>query len=226
MTKVLDKGSIELIDSMASDLQVVAAARVSNGALFETASKGEEKDFKLISYLMKHRHGTPFEHSVFTFYIDCPLFVAREWHRHRIASYNEVSRRYTDSEPKFYFPDRMRIQDPVNKQGSITLESNAPLSFDTIFSIKVHVMKSVELYNDMLKAGIAREMARIVLPQNMYTQFYFTVNSRSLMNFIELRNSKEAQLEIQQYAQVLETFFAQKMPLTWKAFIENDRKAP
>lgn len=235
-SRVLDKGEVSLKTSMGGDFAVVAAARVSNGATYEEASKGEEADQKLINYLMKHRHGTPFEHTSFTFYVKCPLFVRSEWHRHRMASYNEISGRYVEYEPEFYIPKYFRIAGDTNKQGSLTptqewkdaWKAEHFINFDIEFQAQFAQQCAIAFaeYKYLLQKGIAKEMARMILPLNLYTQFYFTVNARSLMNFISLRSAPNAQWEIQQYSKAIEGMFKQAMPLTYKAFEENDRIAP
>lgn len=236
MTKVLDHGDVLLVDSMANDGKVVSAARISTGregmALPEWRQPkvDHEKDKKLINYLMSNGHGTPFEHAVFQFFVKCPIFVAREWQRHRIASYNEFSMRYaeaTDESTDFYIPDHLRITDPNNKQSSIRIEDDEVTKDDSFLDLIDHESEaSFVAYRKLIKAGIAREMARMVLPVNVYTKFWFTVNARSLMNFLMLRNSAAAQWEIQQYALALEAMFAEKMPWTHEAFMANGRKAP
>lgn len=223
MVKVLDRGSVELINFMGGDLAVVAAARVSNGALYETASKGEEGDKKLIRFLMKHGHTSPFEHSLFTFYIKTPMFVRTEWHRHRTWSYNEVSGRYTEFEPEYYIPDRIRTQDSKNKQKSVFMEeshNSRELTFQMREQIKIHSEESFRVYNHLLSLGVARELARLVLPVNFYTSFYGTVDAHNLMHFLRLRTHDNAQYEIQEYARALQGVFRQKMPLTADAFEE------
>lgn len=247
--QVLDKGSLTLKAFLASDLGVVASARVSNGASFEAASKGEEADSKLINYLVKHKHGTPFEHNLFTFYVDCPFFVRSEWERHRIGwSYNEVSRRYVSSQPKFYVPDKWRVRGSSTKQGSIEPseewlrewhqkwmqhEGMPEVQFDSnhfkeweddnLTSLYEYALRR---YNDLLDEGIAPELARLVLPQGTYTQFYASCNARSLMHFLNLRNHENAQWEIRQYCIVMEETFKEKMPITYQAFVNNGRQAP
>lgn len=227
--QILDKGDVSLVNSMASDLSVVAAARVSNGVTLADASKGSDADQKLINYLMKHRHGTPFEHTAFTFHVKCPLFVAREWQRHRIGSFNEVSGRYTEFEPEFYLPKNFRIPGKTNKQGSeFPPPTDIIEAWDELNSLDVQFItnKSYEVYKLLLVAGVAKEMARIVLPLNLYTQFYWTINARSLMNFLSLRTAEDAQWEIRQYANAIEDMFKQLMPMTHIAWINNERIAP
>jgi thymidylate synthase (FAD) len=223
--QVLDKGKIQLIQFIGGDRMIAAAARVSNGIFEDVTEKSTEKDAKLINYLMRHRHGSPFEHSVFTFYIKTPLFVAREWHRHRISSFNEISGRYTEFEPEFYIPDRFRVPAASNKQGSNFLNNSIA---DTVLSTEIEKWnrKAYEEYKYLLGLGLAKEVARIVLPLNLYTQFYYTVNARSLMNFLSLRAAPDAQWEIQQYAIALQKIFKEKMPATYNAWILNEKIVP
>jgi thymidylate synthase (FAD) len=212
---VLDKGFVRLVDFMGGDEAVIQAARVSHGA----GAKGGEKDKKLDAYLLKHEHMSPFEHSFFKFHISLPVFVMRQWIRHRMASYNEISARYTEVKDEFYVPKEWRSPDPVNKQAS-----RASAGLDQKLCTKL-VEESYRgaygCYQALLEAGVAREMARMVLPTSMYTQFYWTVNSRSLMHFICLRADAGAQWEIQRYAEALVGVFADKMPWTYSAFLEN-----
>jgi thymidylate synthase (FAD) len=212
--KVLDKGFVRLIDFMGGDETVVLAARVSTGK----GLKGEEQDRKLIHYLMKHRHETPFEHSVFQFHISCPLFVARQWFRHRVASYNERSGRYVEYEDEFYLPDRLRLQAKSNKQASEF--GKIPNERELIQMIQETYELVYERYKKLLASGVARELARAILPLSLYTQFYWTINARSLMNFINLRADASAQWEIRQYAEAIAKIFKAKMPWTWEAFVQ------
>lgn len=220
--KVLDKGELSLINFSGGDLSVVAAARVSNGVLYEGASKGRERDQKLINYLMRHRHFTPFEHSIFTFYVKCPLFVRSEWHRHRIASYNEISGRYVDYSEEFYIPDRIRIPADDNKQGSVFIP-DGPTADDFNFRglVQEASADAFRRYEELKNIGVAKELARIVLPLNLYTQFYMTVNARSLMNFLSLRTAEDAQWEIRQYALAMRDIFEERMPMTHTAYIKH-----
>ena len=212
---ILDHGFVRLVDALGGDAAVVDAARVC----YDSRSKGAAQDRRLIAYLMKHSHLTPFEHAVFKFHVSAPIFVARQWFRHRMASYNEVSGRYTEVKEEFYIPAAWRSQDAVNKQGSVATAEldHAGLSA----ALAAQVRSSVAAYREMLAAGVAREMARLVLPLNLYTQFYWTVNGRSLMNFISLRADEHAQWEMQQYALALAGFFRRRMPWTWKAFLSH-----
>ena len=202
MKKVLDKGFVDLVNVMGNDETVVRSARVSTGS----GSKGPEKDKRLINYLMHHRHGTPFEHVVFTFHIKCPIFVARQWFRHRIASYNEKSGRYSKISYEFYLPEKIRIPHPTDKQMSIP--NDGSVDEEEALKIFEEVFESTySAYQKLLDMGVARELARIVLPLSHYTEFYWTVNMRSLMNFLSLRADSHAQWEIQQYALAIAEYF-------------------
>lgn len=211
-TSVLDKGFVKLVDFMGGDQAVVQAARVSFG-------KGEtepERDRKLLEFLLANRHETPFEHSVFKFHIKCPIFVARQWFRHRIASYNEISGRYTTMQEEFCLPDRLRSQKTRNyKFEELPDEKNQAL----LKEIDGYYQQAYSLYQRLLQEGVAKEHARIVLPLALYTQFYWTVNARSLMNFLSLRMDEHAQYEIRLYADAIAVVFQQWMPWTHEAFL-------
>jgi len=211
---------------MGNDLRVVAAARVSNGVNFEEASKGEDADQKLINYLVKHRHGSPFEHVVFQFHIKCPLFVRSEWHRHRVASYNEISGRYVEYEPEFYIPEGFRKQSSSNKQGSVEVPDDTHWQLYPTALVKSHVEDAYSKYQNLLSWGVAKEMARMVLPANLYTQFYVTLNVRSMMNFLSLRSADDAQWEIRQYSLAMQQIFKNHMPMTYAAWEANGFVAP
>ncbi len=192
---------IRLINSMGSDVEVVNGARVSFGKRRESL---EEKDRVLIQYLADERHTSPFEHVAFTFHVKCPLFVTRQWHRHRTWSYNEISRRYTSVNMEFYVPRAYRKQAETNRQASVdeTLTHHGD-GRELSAIIAEHTHQAMALYEDLLAQGVAREQARMVLPQNMYTEMYATVNLHNLIHFIELRVHTGAQWEIQQYAHKL-----------------------
>ncbi|HBA60585.1 MAG TPA: FAD-dependent thymidylate synthase [Elusimicrobia bacterium] len=217
---LLDKGFVKLVDFMGGDQRAVDSARVSFGGV----SKGAERDRKLIEYLLANGHLSPFEHTVFQFHIKCPIFVARQWMRHRIASYNEVSARYTEVKDEFYTPAAFRVQDKNNKQGSL-----AAAGLDNEKLLKIYdasIKASFDSYSQLLKAGVAREMARMVLPVAQFTQFHWSVNARSLLNFLTLRLHEHAQYEIRQYAAAIKDIFSAKMPWTWEAFEKlNEKKA-
>lgn len=215
---VLDHGFVRLVSHNASDQSVVAAARVSNG-IVEADWRGE-KDEKLIRFLLRHDHGTPFEHNSMTFLVKAPIFVVREWHRHRIGwSYNEVSGRYTELEEEFYVPERVRVPHPTNKQGSVDVDRGT-WNDDWVNFIRESAEMSFRDYRALLGAGVAREVARLVLPLNTYTSFYATCNARSLMHFLRLRLDEGAQWEIRQYAAALEEAWKGLMPVTHAAWSE------
>ncbi|MBP7796799.1 MAG: FAD-dependent thymidylate synthase [Elusimicrobiales bacterium] len=209
---ILDKGFLKLIDFIGGDLKVVLAARVS----FDMTPKGDERDKKLIEYLLKNGHLTPFEHSVFQFHVKCPIFIARQWMRHRWGSFNEVSSRYTEVKDEFYIPKQFRVQDTKNKQGSID-DSSLP-NDKLLKEYENAIENSYRTYELLIKNGVAREMARMVLPVSQYTQFYWTVNARSLLNFLKLRMDDHAQYEIREYANAIHEIFKEKMPWTWESF--------
>jgi thymidylate synthase (FAD) len=217
---ILDRGQVRLIDAMGNDLSVVRAARVSTGSRPEDASKGEERDAKLIRYLLKHDHGTPFEHNAFTFYVKAPVFVERQWLRHRIGSFNEISGRYTEYEPEFYVPAQARAQARRNKQGSVPA-ADGQLDGVLDAAVRSTIDHAFGRYQELLEQGVARELARIVLPMNLYTEWYWTVNARSLMNFLALRTQEDAQLEIREYARAVETIWSERMPVTHAAWRET-----
>jgi len=183
----------------------VRAARVS----YDMDVLDEERDKKLIEFLLKNGHETPFEHIVFSFHVKCPIFVARQWFRHRIASYNELSGRYSKLSYEFYLPDPARLRKGADIDGRAALEK-----------IEEVTRSAFQTYLELLKMGIPREVARIVLPLNLYTRFYWTVNARSLMNFLNLRADSHAQWEIQQYALAIAKIFKEKCPWTFEAFLK------
>lgn len=213
--KVLDKGFVRLVDVLGDDYSAVKAARVSYGKGIKTP----EKDKKLIFYLMEHKHETPFEHIVFTFHVKTPIFIARQWFRHRIGSFNEASLRYTELKDEFYIPDHIRKNVKEDKQKAVRVDDEQ-LKEKALNLIDEAIENSYKIYKNLLEMGIAREMARVVLPMASYTQFYWTVNARSLMNFLNLRADSHAQWEIQQYAIKIAEIFREKCPWTYEAFLK------
>lgn len=219
--KALNAGFIELEDFFGGDLAVVNAARVSFAASQQELGESGEG---LVRYLMSNGHGTPFEHSVFKFRVKAPLFVAREWMRHRIGSYNEWSQRYSTITNEFYIPDYVRTQ--VGKPGAYSYEVLEPgKTLRALQTLDNAHNAAFQAYEELLELGVARELAARVLPTTVYTMFIWTVNARSLMNFLALRNSPHAQHEIRVYAQLAETIFAERMPVTHAAFAAT-RQAP
>ncbi len=195
-------GRVDLVEHMGSDLTIVNSARVSFGTQKEEL---DGKDEKLINYLVKHRHTSTFEHNVVTFRFLVPLFVRSQHHRHRTWSYNEISRRYTDINIQFYEPKEFRTQHKSNRQASNTEELINPLLNNPVAyadeAVKEHHKSSIALYSKLIDAGVCREQARGVLPQNMYTEYYGTVNLNNLLKFIDLRTHEGAQWEIQKVAE-------------------------
>lgn len=202
-----DIGRVDLIDHMGDDLTIVNSARVSFGV---TKDKLDNRDKKLIKYLVKHRHTSTFEHNVVTFRFVVPMFVRSQHMRHRTWAYNEISRRYTDKDLQFYTPKTFRTQHKTNRQASNMDEINPVIVPDLAdfgegqkadMSIKTHVENSLELFNTLMSQGVCREQARMVLPQNLYTEYYGTVNLNNLLKFIGLRRHAGAQWEIQRVAE-------------------------
>jgi thymidylate synthase (FAD) len=221
---VLNDGYVRVVDSMTSDLSVVNAARVSFGKTKKQLSDG---DIGLINFLMRERHGTPFEHNAITFHVKCPIFVAREWFRHRIGSFNEFSARYSEVPNDFFVPEADSVRTQVGKPGAYTFEQvAAPMAESTIEMIKGVNERCFEVYEHLIRHGVAKELARTVLPMGTYTQFYWTVNARSLMNFLSLRSHETAQREIREYSLAIEQMFEQLMPHTFTAWMANNRVAP
>jgi thymidylate synthase (FAD) len=222
--RVLDHGFVRLDDVMASDLSVVNGARVSFARRKEEM---DDSDAGLIRFLMRERHGTPFEHNAFRFHIRCPIFVAREWMRHRVGSFNEFSLRYAKATEDFYVPEPEDVRTQVGKPGAYTFETVEPeLADQTRDALREVYEHAYETYERLVEAGVAREVARSVLPVGAYTEFYWTVNARSLMNFVSLRASETAQREIRRYAEAVEHFLEQYMPITYAAFVAGGRVAP
>lgn len=233
--------TVELVRSNASDQDVLFAARVStqgeqslDAAMTEQDAEADQRSRGLINYLMRDRHGSPFEHNSMTFYVQAPIFVFREFMRHRIASYNEESGRYKELSPVFYVPgpDRNLVQ--TGKTGHYEFLPGTP---EQIALVEQESRKasteSYASYQRMLEAGVAREVARIVLPLNIYSSMYVTMNARALMNFLSLRTKREGthfpsfpQREIEMCAEKMEDFWAKLMPLTFESFNANGRVAP
>ena len=217
-----DIGAVEYVNHMGTDLSVVNSARVSFGV---QKNELDDKDHKLISYLIKHKHTSTLEHCVITFRFKVPLFVRSQHHRHRTWSYNEISRRYTDVNIEFYEPNMFRTQHKSNRQASNvdklinpTITERFRSGFTAKEVIKDHNASSLKLYQNLIDAGICREQARGVLPQNMYTEYYGTVNLNNLFKFIELRTHEGAQWEIQKVAEACLQIAEELYPITVKAY--------
>jgi thymidylate synthase (FAD) len=221
---VLDHGFVRLDDALADDLSVVNGARVS---FARHKTEMDDSDAGLIRFLMRERHGTPFEHNSFRFHIRAPIFVAREWFRHRVGSFNEFSMRYARATDDFYVPAPEDVRTQIGKPGAYSFE---PVS-EAVAEVTREELRRVyetafETYEKLVELGVARELARAALPVGAYTEFYWTVNARALMNFLSLRNSETAQREIRRYAEACEHFFSERMPITYEAFVASGRVSP
>lgn len=236
MIRFLNDVSVELVKHRAADSDVLWAARVSTtGERAALADENEQRDAGLINFLMRDRHGSPFEHISFTFLVKAPIFVAREHMRHRAGwSYNEESGRYRELEPVFYIPARDRKLVQEGRPGEYTFVEGDDRHFSIMqASLKYAYDWAFWCYQNMLKAGIAREVARMSLPVGIFTTYYATCNARSLMHFLSLRTRSEdakvpsfPQREIEMVAERMETFFQVAMPITHAAFVEHGRVAP
>lgn len=216
---VLDSGFVRLVDHMGDDLSVVRAARVSYDADWR-AGTDTGSDERLIAYLMEHKHSTPFEAVTFTFEVKAPIFIFRQWHRHRTWSYNEVSARYTELDEGFYAPkpEHIGIQSKLNKQvrvieGPVTVEQQR-----AFWDIEDSCKKAFDTYKDLLARGVPRELARSVLPVAAYSRMFATVNLHNLMHFLRLRMHSHAQWEIRQYANALCDLAGSVCPVTIREF--------
>ena len=215
------KGHVEYVEHMGTDLSVVNSARVSFGKHKEEL---DDRDKKLITYLVRNRHTSTLEHNLVTFRFCVPLYVRSQHHRHRTWSYNEISRRYTDVDLKFYEPQEFRTQHESNRQASNAEELINPhvwrgfMGDKVSHQLKKHHEDCLRFYNNMIKAGVCREQARGVLPQNMYTEYYGTVNLNNLLKFIELRTHDGAQWEIQKLAEACLEIATDLWPTTVKAY--------
>ena len=223
-------GKIELVQYIGEDITIVNSARVSFGVHKENL---DDKDRKLINYLIKHKHTSTLEHNFATFRIKVPLFVRSQHHRHRTWSYNEISRRYTDSNIEFYEPNQFRTQHKSNRQSSNQNELIDPiLEIDSSVSsvkiktkasnvIKNHHKNSLKLFDDLVDNGVCREQARGILPQNLYTEYYASANLNNILKFIDLRTHEGAQWEIQQLAFRMLDIIKDIWPETVNSYINN-----
>ena len=216
MPEILDKGFIELLDVFGNDLTIVNAARVSFN---KESTELNSKDEKLIQYLAKHNHITPFFHPQLRFRIKMPIYVAREWYRHTIGfARNEVSRRYVDTPPECYNPQDIRARDTNLKQGSKL--TNVENNMEITLKIKDIQDKVLNTYEELLSLNVAPEVARGILPQSMYTEFIETASLAAYARLCKLRLDPHAQKEIQEYAKVLSELIEEKFPMSWKALTE------
>ena len=212
-------GRVDYVNHMGDDLTVVNSARVSFGVEKEEL---DGRDKRLINYLIKHKHTSTLEHNLITFRFCVPMYVRSQHHRHRTWSYNEISRRYTDVNIKFYEPEAVRPQHKSNRQASNAEELINPFiaSASDPAAVVVKRMHSVALsaFNDLIEAGVCREQARGVLPQNLYTEYYGTVNLSNLLKFIDLRTHEGAQWEIQKVAEACLEIATDLFPVTVGAY--------
>ncbi|MFI9332919.1 FAD-dependent thymidylate synthase [Kitasatospora sp. NPDC052868] len=229
--------TVELVRSAAADSDVIWAARVSTAGeqSLEALQQDPEKSKGLINYLMRDRHGTPFEHNSMTFFISAPIFVFREFHRHRSGwSYNEESGRYRELQPVFYVPGEERKLVQQGRPGRYEFVDGTPEQHRTVTgAMETAYREAYGRYQEMLDAGVAREVARAVLPVGLFSSMYATCNARSLMHFLSLRTKKEnaavpsfPQREIEMVAEQMEEQWARLMPLTHAAFEKHGRVAP
>lgn len=228
--------TVELVKATARDSDVIWAARVSTKG--EQSLEDVDSDAAaargLINYLMRDRHGTPFEHTSLTYFVSAPIFVFREFMRHRIASYNEESGRYRELRPVFYLPGPERRLVQQGKPGAYEFVEGTPEQHAVVVEqTEAACRAAYAAYQEMLAAGVAREVARIVLPVGTYSSMYVTMNSRALMNFLSLRTKHPGshfpsfpQREIEMVADLMESEWAALMPLTHEAFVANGRVAP
>jgi thymidylate synthase (FAD) len=209
---------------MGNDLRIANLARQSFGKSNQTFQTGDKG---LINRLMKDRHGTPFEGVVFTFSVKAPIFVAREWFRHRIASYSELSGRYSELPPDFYIPELEQIREQKGKAMDYTFAPMELYGADAFQQIMRETCeRSFESYHTLLSHGVAKEVARDVLPVNTYTTFSTIINLRSAFNFVSQRSHPSALWEIRQYSQAMELEIAKVVPHAYKAFVDKNRVAP
>lgn len=220
-------GSVSYIDHMGDDITVVNSARVSFGV---QKSELDRRDKRLINYLIKHRHTSTLEHNIVTFKFVVPLYVRSQHHRHRTWSYNEISRRYTDKDLRFYEPEEFRTQHESNRQASNSdklvnpvfskfQNSLIPVSYPTAADvIRDHHKNSLKLFEKLIEKGVCREQARGILPQNLYTEYYGTVNLNNLLKFIDLRTHEGAQWEIQKVAEACLEIATDLWPITVESY--------
>ncbi len=211
--KVLDKGFVRLVDVMGDDSAIVQAARVSYGK----GTKSFRQDASLIDYLMRHKHTSPFEMVEFKFHVKAPIFVARQWFRHRTASVNEISARYSVLKDEFYVPEKFRFQSKTNKQKSEGEFEDKEALNTYLRAVSV----AYESYTALLERGVARELARCTLPVSIYTEFYWKQDLHNLFHFLKLRLGEDAQHEIREYAQAIAYIVKNHVPLAFASFEEH-----
>ncbi|MEZ4630396.1 MAG: FAD-dependent thymidylate synthase [Deinococcales bacterium] len=216
---VLNHGHVTLIDHMGDDSRIVQAARVSYG----DGTKSVREDKGLIDYLMRHRHTSPFEQVIFTFHLKMPIFVARQFLRHRTASLNEISGRYSVMRDEFYLPDsdNLRYQAKDNKQGRSDELLPETLREDILKALDTGQVQAYQAYEALLEQGLARELARIELPLSLYTEMYWQMDLHNLFHFLSLRLDSHAQYEIRVYAEAIASLIQPIVPFAYEAFEEH-----
>lgn len=239
--KFRDDMTVKLQDHMGSDMAVIQAMLVSTEGentleeLYEAEQDSGKSAYGRINFLMKNRHGTPFEHNALKWYVEAPIFVFREWHRHRIGvSYNEMSGRYTQLPPTYYVPNEKRNLVQVGKPGAYEFVPGDVETYEWLADdMREEAISNYGRYEARLNRGVAKEVARMSLGVNIYSAMYFTANARSLMAILSLRTKHPEskfpsfpQREIEMAAEKLEADFAQKFPLTYRSFVENGRVCP
>ncbi|MEW5882895.1 MAG: FAD-dependent thymidylate synthase [Armatimonadota bacterium] len=217
--RVLDKGFVRLVDYLGGDARIVQAARVSYGA----GTKTVREDRGLIHYLMRNEHTSPFEQVILTFHCKMPIFVARQWVRHRTARLNEISGRYSVMQDEFYVPEpeQMRLQSEVNKQGRSDDPIPPEVAAEMIARIADDQRALYKRYEEILAQGVARELARINLPLSLYTEWYWQIDLHNLFHFLRLRMDEHAQYEIRKYAEAMATCAKAVAPMAYEAFEEH-----
>lgn len=218
VVRCLDHGFVRLVEVMGDDAAIVQAARVSYGK----GTKSVRADRGLIHYLLKNRHTTPFEMVEFKFHSRMPVFVARQWIRHRTANVNEISGRYSIMEDIFWAPtaDDMRMQDTQNRQGSQETPIDAAIGAELAAQYRADQRLLYAHYERAIAAGVAREVARVNLPLSLYTEWYWKIDLHNLLHFLQLRIDAHAQKEIRIYAEAMAAFVKERCPITWEAFEE------
>lgn len=218
--QVLDHGHVRLVDVMGNDAAIVQAARVSYGQ----GTKAVSEDRSLVRYLMRHKHMSPFEMCEIKLHIKLPIFVARQWIRHRTASVNEMSGRYSWMPEEFYVPGEISAQSMTNKQGSGERLARSA-EFAALVYMEEAGSQAFGHYDEMLKSGVARETARIVLPLSTYTEWYWKVDLRNLFGFLKQRLDSHAQYEIRVFAEAIAEIVKDWCPVAWEAFVDYDLEA-
>lgn len=235
MTEItfLTEPTVTLIDHMGTDDSIIRAAQVSvKGGNDPDMTEGKRRG--LLNYLMKNRHGSPFEHATMTFYVHAPIFVFREFQRHRIASYNEMSGRYTQLKPEFFVPSKERSLVNAGSGAHPNLVAGSEAQYhDVVDNFQKVYTAAWESYQSLIASGVANEVARSVLPVGTFSQMYVTMNLRSLMNFFSLRRKDDSayfnthpQREIEQVCELMELAFEEQFPLVYEVFNANQRIQP